>query len=112
MECGCGVFRRARTSMHKLAVEKKQTKKTHVFLGICRLRTLNSIFCEYEGRGTLISKTCIRFGVFTREKRAFFKYPFSKYSLKSPDSKVSVLPVHFQRLRVNAPLKRILFYPF
>ena len=43
----------------------------------------------------------IRFWMFTREKLAFFKYPFSRSPLRSPDLKVSILNMHFHHLLVN-----------
>ena len=42
----------------------------------------------------------------------FFMSPFFMSPLKSTDSKVSVLPVRFQCLRVNERLKRLQMYPF
>ena len=51
-----------------------------------------------------VSKLCISFSVFTCEKLAFFKYPFSRSPLWFPDSEVFVPHVHFRCFCVNAAL--------
>ena len=51
-----------------------------------------------------VSKVCICFWVFTREKLAVFQV--SVFKVRFSDSKVSVLSVHFHCLRVNRRPKR------
>ena len=66
MECGCGVFRRARSSTLLFACIHEPKRKKKLFVNRCCLTTLPSILCKYKGRGTLIQKvtrafSCLRF---------------------------------------------------
>ena len=90
LECGCGIFWRARFT-HKAA------KKEQVCLDRSCLRTLACILYEYEGQGTLISKTCIRFWRL-HVHFTWLRFPSLHQNLR--------FQVRFHRIRVNERPKR------
>ena len=68
--------------------------------------------CEYQGQDLCILNSFIHFKSFLLFTRVFFLAPFLKSPLRTPDSEVFVLRMHFHRIRVNEWVKRRQMSPF